>query len=151
MISFACQGSNLLTNALNRCATLFALSIRLYLFKIFFWSGWLKVTSWASTLYLFENEYKIMGISPVTAAYLGTSTELILPILLVLGFGARIPAIVLFIFNILMVYFYPGLSDCQIKDSYLWGTIISIIIFYGPGKLSLDYWLQKKICQKYQY
>ena len=153
LIQLACKISNGVTRIFDWCAPLYVLGIRFYFLPIFFWSGWLKITSWSSTLYLFKHEYKIVGMSPVVAAYIGTIAELVLPILLVLGVGARIPAIALFIFNIFNVLFYPAIwgSDCALKDHVLWGTLISVIIFYGHGKLSLDYWLQKKVCPEYRF
>lgn len=150
-----CKVSNGLTHFLDGAASVFVLIIRLYLAKIFIWSAWLKITSWSSTLYLFQYEYKIVGMSPVLAAYLGTAAEFGLPILLVLGIGGRLPALALFIFNVFTVVFYPALltpeAACQLKDSILWGVLILILIFYGHGKISLDYWLQKKVCPEYKY
>src|SRR5438445_407541 len=99
LIKYACKISNWLTEALNYLAPWVILFIRFYLLKIFFISGWLKLTSWPSTLYLFQNEYKIVGLSPVLAAYIGTAAELGLPLFLLVGLGARLPALLLFIFN----------------------------------------------------
>jgi len=155
LIKLACKISNLLTEALNALASVGTLAVRLYLLKVFFLSGWLKLTTWSSTLYLFQHEYKIVGISPPLAAYIGTAAELVLPILLVLGFGARLPALALFVFNIFNVIFYPLLLKPEyasaLKDHYIWGILIGIIVLYGHGKISLDYWIQKKICKEYKY
>src|SRR5688572_2003991 len=107
LLQFFCKISNIVTHCLNFSSHFVALGIRAYLCKIFFWSGWLKLTSWSSTLYLFQHEYKIVGMSPVMAAYLGTAAEIALPIFLILGLGARIPAVALFVFNIFNVIYYP--------------------------------------------
>lgn len=153
--SIICKSSNAITSFLDILSSVFALFIRLYLFRIFFWSGWLKVTAWSSTLHLFQYEYKIVGMSPTVAAYLGTGAELILPIFLLLGFGARIPAIIFFIFNVFNVIFYPELLKpeyfCALKDHILWGVLIAIIVFYGHGKISIDYLLQRKVCKEYKF
>jgi putative oxidoreductase len=150
-----CNASNLFTRSLNACQSLVLLGIRLYLANVFLWSGWLKLTDWSSTLYLFANEYKVPIISPVLAAYTGTAAELILPILLLLGLGGRIFAFAFFIFNLVMVYSYPILltpeGACFVKDNVLWGTLIGVLLFFGVGKYSLDYLLQKKVCKDYQY
>lgn len=152
---FICKCSNGVTKTLDYLSSLAGLGIRLYLLKIFFWSGWLKLTAWPTTLLLFQNEYTIIWLQPNTAAYLGTAAELFLPVLLAFGIGARFPAILLFIFNIFTVVFYPVLLDpahiCAVKDNFLWGILIGVIVFYGPGKLSIDYLLQKKVCKEYQY
>lgn len=150
-----CSASNLVTDTLNWGSSLFALGIRFWLAESFIWSGYLKTKSWQSTLYLFANEYQVPLISPVIAAYLGTAAELILPILLLLGLGSRLAAIALFIFNIVMIISYPMLLSsegaCMLKDNILWAVLIAILIFYGPGKISLDYLLKKKVCPNYQY
>lgn len=155
LINFVCKISNLITDSLNFSAHFVALGIRAYLSKIFFWSGWLKLTSWSSTLYLYEHEYKIVGMSPVMAAYLGTAAEVALPIFLIFGLGARIPATILFAFNIFSVIFYPELLKPELaaalKDNIIWGILIGVLVLYGPGKISLDYWLKKKVCKEYQY
>jgi putative oxidoreductase len=155
LMNFVCKISNLLTGVFDFSAHFVALGIRAYLCKIFFWSGWLKLTAWSSTLYLFEHEYKIVGMSPVMAAYLGTAAEIALPVFLILGLGARIPAVALFVFNIFNVIYYPVLLKPEfalaLKDNVIWGILIAVLVLYGNGKISLDYWLQKKVCKEYQY
>jgi putative oxidoreductase len=128
-------------NLLDRLQPLFALAMRLYVAKVFIVSGWLKFSRWDSTLALFENEYHVPVLSPHAAAVLGTMAELALPVLLILGIGTRAAALALFVFNIIAVISYPDLSDAGLKDHYLWGALMLVIAFYGPGKLSLDHWL----------
>ena len=128
-------------NLLERLQPLFALAMRLYVAKVFIVSGWLKVSRWDSTLALFENEYHVPLLSPHVAAVLGTMAELGLPVLLILGIGTRAAALALFVFNIVAVISYPDLSDAGLKDHYLWGALMLVMAFYGPGKLSLDHWI----------
>lgn len=150
-----CKLSNILTVAMNFCSMFFALGIRIYLAQVFLWSGWLKMMDWQGTLNLFQYEYKVPVFSPVLAAYLGTGAELIFASLLLIGLGARIPAIGLLVTNIFTVISYPILMSpegaCFVKDNYLWAALTAVIIFYGHGKLSLDYLLQRKVCKEYQY
>lgn len=154
LLRFFCKISNLFTKLLNFSSHFVVLGIRAYLCKIFFWSGWLKLTAWSSTLYLFEHEYKIVGMSPLMAAYVGTAAELTLPIFLILGLGARIPAAALFIFNIFNVIYYPLLLKPEfaaaLKDNIIWGILIGILMLYGPGKLSIDCWIQRRFCKDYK-
>lgn len=154
VIYFTCKISNLLTEILNGCAAIMALAIRLYLFKIFFWNGMLKLTSWASTTALFEHQYTVKWVTPYTAAALSTAAEIIFPVLMLLGIGARFPSLGLLIFHILNIVFYPQLLKpeyaCALKDHVLWGILIGVIALYGHGILSLDYWLQKKVCKDYK-
>ena len=115
-----------------------ALAIRLYVAKVFALSGWLKVTRWDSTLALFENESHVPWLSPQTAAVLGTTAELALPLLFALGIRSRVVALALFVFNMVAVISYPDLSPAGLKDHVLWGALMLVIAFYGPGRFSVD-------------
>jgi putative oxidoreductase len=83
-------------------------------------------------------------LSPQLAAYLGTGAEIVLPVLLALGIGARFSAIALFLFNIVAVISYPDLSDAGLKDHMLWGALILVTFIYGPGKYAVDRWLERR-------
>ena len=124
------------------------LGTRLWVANVFFKSGLVKLQSFESTIFLFEFEYQVPLLSPTTAAYLGTFTELAFPVLLALGLGGRFSAAVLFIFNIVAVISYPDLHAAGIKDHQLWGFMLAILVFYGPGKLSLDHVLMKKFARR---
>ena len=76
--------------------------------------------------------------------YFGTAAELSLPLLLLLGFGTRVTVIALFAFNIVAASSYPDLSDAGLKDHILWGMLLLVTFFYGPGKLALDHWLARR-------
>lgn len=129
---------------IDKLQPVFALAIRLYVARVFFASGLIKVMSWNSTLALFQNEFHVPVLSPTTAAYLGTAAELGLPVLLALGVGTRFTAIALFVFNIIAVISYPDLSDAGLKDHILWGALLLVTLVYGPGKIAVDYWLQRR-------
>ena len=126
-------------------AALFA--ARLYLARVFFLSGLTKLHDWNITLALFRNEYHVPVLPPALAAMLGTSAELGLPVLLFFGLGTRFAAVALFAFNIVAAISYPGLSPAGLKDHVLWGALLLVLLFYGPGKLSLDYWLGRRLGQ----
>jgi putative oxidoreductase len=132
--------------SIDKLQPLFALAIRLYVAKVFFASGIIKIMSWDSTLALFATEFHVPVLSPTAAAYLGTAAELALPVLLALGIGTRFAAIALFIFNIVAVISYPDLSDAGLKDHMLWGALLLVTLFYGPGKIAVDHWLQRGKC-----
>lgn len=122
------------------------LMIRLWVGWVFFRSGLTKISSWDSTMYLFENEYAVPLLPPEMAAYLGTAAELFLPVLLVFGLAGRFGAIALFVFNIIAVLSYPDLNAAGIRDHQVWGIMLLVPLLQGPGKLSLDYLLCKKFC-----
>ncbi len=125
---------------IDRLQPLFALVLRVYVARVFFLSGLTKLHDWNVTLALFQNEYHVPVIPPAVAAVLGTSAELGLPILLLFGFGTRFAAVALFVFNIVAATSYPDLSAAGVKDHVLWGALLLVTFFYGPGKLSLDHW-----------
>jgi putative oxidoreductase len=103
-----------------------------------------KIQNWSSTVSLFENEYAVPILPPEIAAYVGTATELTLPVFLVLGLITRPAAIALFVFNIVAALTYPDISALGIKDHQVWGLLMLVTIVHGPGKLSLDYWIRRK-------
>lgn len=117
---------------------LLLLFTRLWIAWVFFRSGYLKITSWDSTLYLFELEYQVPLLPWLWAAYLGTAAELILPVLLALGLMTRLTAFALFVFNIIAVVSYPVLWENGFYDHQLWGLMILINLVWGAGPIALD-------------
>jgi putative oxidoreductase len=131
--------------ALATVTPLLDLAIRYLVAEVFFKSGLTKIASWDTTIALFENEYAVPLLSPELAAYLGTATELAIPVLLVLGLFTRPAALVLFVFNIVAVISYPDLSEGGLKDHFYWGLLLLVTLFHGPGKLSLDHLIRTKL------
>jgi len=121
-----------------------ALGIRLYVGWQFFNAGLLKLSAWDSTLYLFQNEYRIPILSPNLAAVLGTAGELAFPVLLWLGLASRLAALGLQSVNVMAVVAYahvifnPEFGTSAITDHYFWGLMMLVIMVYGPGRLSID-------------
>lgn len=138
LIRKAITGINFLTPLLD-------LGLRLWVARVFWNSGLQKTASWDSTLMLFEYEYAVPLLPFDVAAYLATGVELAAPILLVLGLGTRAGALALFILNYVAAISYPDLNIAGIKDHMLWGTMLAITFFHGPGKISIDYFVQRKL------
>ena len=67
---------------------LFALALRLYVARVFFTSGWIKIGNWSGTLGLFQNEFHVPLLPPHLAAVLGTSAELGLPSVQIVASGS---------------------------------------------------------------
>jgi putative oxidoreductase len=121
------------------------LALRITVVKAFFLSGLTKIQSWENTLLLFQHEYQVPGLNYQIAAILGTATEITIPIFIALGLGARLPALILFVFNIVAVYSYAhALTPAGFEDHIAWGVSLLALMAFGPGKLSLDYLLVQK-------
>lgn len=127
----------------------FDLALRVWVAKVFFMSGLTKIQSWETTLFLFEYEYEVPLISPALAAWSGTAAELILPAFLILGFLGRPVALALFVFNAIAVYSYGSFlfgdqGAAGLQQHILWGVMLLVTLFHGPGKLSLDALVMKR-------
>lgn len=129
---------------IDRLQPLLLLGIRLYVARVFFMSGLTKIHDWSTTVALFTDEYHVPVLPPAIAALMGTMTELSMPILLALGLSTRFGAFVLFFFNIVAVVSYASLPDVAVKDHYLWGVLILVLLVFGPGRISLDQWLERR-------
>jgi putative oxidoreductase len=134
-----------LSRLIGRLQPLLLLGLRLYVARVFFMSGLTKIHDWSVTLALFTDEYHVPLLPPAVAALLGTTTELSMPVLLVLGLASRFAAGVLFVFNIIAVISYAALPDIAVKDHILWGTMLLVLTICGPGKIALDHWLERRL------
>jgi len=120
--------------------------LRLTLAKVFFSSGWVKVSDWGSTLFLFQEEYKVPFLPPELAAYLATGAELGLSVLLVLGLLTRLSALGLFVLNgVAVLAYYDTLKDSPVAlhDHWYWGLMLCIVWVLPLRQLSADYWLKR--------
>jgi putative oxidoreductase len=126
---------------LNFAAPVIDLLVRLWVANVFWMSGLSKIQSISSTLLLFRYEYHVPLLPPAEAAYLSMFSELTFSVLLVLGLAGRFSAGVLFFVNFVAVISYPGLMTAGLQQHYLWGLLLLVLIFHGPGKLSLDHFI----------
>ncbi len=113
-------------------------SIRLWMAQIFWHAGLSKIQSWSTTLLLFQSEYKVPYISPEIAAYLVTITELGCPILLVVGFATRLAVIPMLIITAVIQATY-----LCINEHLYWAMLLGLLLCYGPGKISLDFFFRR--------
>jgi putative oxidoreductase len=139
MIQSLARAAKPVVGTLNCLAPALDLGIRLWVANVFWKSGLTKIASWDSTVMLFTHEYQVPLLSPEIAASLATVTELVFPVLLVLGLGGRLSAAVLFVFNIVAVISYPELNEVGLKDHTYWGILLLVTLLHGPGKFSLDH------------
>lgn len=127
---------------LNTLQPVWLLLIRVWIAYAFFRSGLTKIDDFETTIFLFAEEYKVPVISPEFAAYSGTFFELVMPVLLVLGLGARFAAVPLLVMTAVIQFTYQ-----DHVQHYYWAIILTGIIIYGAGPLSLDRIIAKRCNQ----
>jgi putative oxidoreductase len=132
-------------HGLGAMTPLLDLGLRLWVARVFWNSGMTKIQSWDTTLMLFEYEYAVPVIPFELAAYLATAGELVAPVLLVFGLGARFGALALFVLNYVAMISYPDINPAGVKDHLLWGTMLAVTFFHGPGKLSIDHLIKRRL------
>ncbi|MEQ1556275.1 MAG: DoxX family protein [Gallionella sp.] len=127
-------------------APLFDLGLRLMLASVFFKSGLTKIKNWDSTLYLFSDVYQVPLLNSEFAAYLATSAELALPVLLVLGLFTRFAAAGLFVLNaVAVVSYYGELSEAGINQHLYWAWLLAVLLVLSAGRWTIDSVLQQQL------
>jgi putative oxidoreductase len=138
-----------LGRGLDRLRPLLLAGTRWYVSWQFLKSGWLKLTTWDTTLELFRSEYHVPVLPPGLAAVVGTFGELFFPVLLVLGLFSRLGALGLFAVNLMAVVSYWHVLgsegfEAALAQHVLWGYMLAVIAFVGAGGISLDTLLEKR-------
>ena len=128
---------------LDRIRPWFLLATRLWVSWQFLKAGWIKITTWDTTLLLFREEYQVPVLPPTLAAVCGTFGELFFPLMLVLGFFTRFGAVGLLAVNAMAVVSYWHVLGSEgyegaLAQHVLWGYMLAVLLFCGAGALSLD-------------
>jgi putative oxidoreductase len=137
------RGHDALAGGLDRLQSLGLLGTRLWVSWQFLQSGWVKLTTWDSTLELFRSEYQVPLLSPTVAAVAGTFGELFFPVLVALGLFARVGALGLFAVNLMAVVSYwhvlggEGFEAAR-GQHLLWGYMLGVLATFGAGRISID-------------
>jgi len=123
-------------------APVLQLAIRLWIANVFFKSGMTKIADWPSTLFLFEFEYQVPILPTNVAAAMGTTFELTMPILLVLGLFTRLAALPL-LGMAMIIQFVLGAGNAAFDnvEHFYWMFMLAIIALRGAGPISLDHLL----------
>jgi putative oxidoreductase len=137
------RANRLAESAMLPFASLLLLATRLHVSWQFLKSGWLKLTDWETTLFLFQEEYHTPLLPPAAAAAAGTVGELVLPALLMAGFMGRYAAAGLFAVNVVAVVSYAHVLlgegfEAALGQHYLWGFMLLVLAVFGPGRWAAD-------------
>ncbi|MDD0816060.1 DoxX family protein [Curvibacter sp. HBC28] len=134
-----------LVRGLEALRPLAALIARLYVAQVFWQSGLTKLRDWDTTLALFVDEYHVPLLPSHWAAVLGTGGELVLPVLLVLGLGGRIPALGLSVVNAVAVLSLSEIAPAAWQGHLLWGSLLAALAMWSVGPWSADAWLAPRL------
>lgn len=135
--------------ALNHAQPAAQLLARWTVAAVFFRSGLTKLNDWGTTVALFTDEYHVPLLSPDVAAVLGTAGEIVLPVLLLLGFGGRFAAAGLFVVNLVAVLSLEDIAPAALQQHVFWGSLLAGLLLWGPGRWSVDRfaapWLRERL------
>lgn len=121
---------------------LIQLFLRIGIAGTFFKSGLNKIQSWDTAVSLFAEEYKVPLLPPELAASLATAAELACPVMIALGLFARLGAgALLGMTFVIQVFVYPE----NWVEHLLWASALLYILTRGPGALSIDAQIAKRV------
>jgi putative oxidoreductase len=133
------RGYGCVSHLLDKLQPLALLGVRIWAAAIFFKSGLVKVQDMENTMLLFEYEYQVPYLPVEFAAYAATFNELVMPLLLVLGFFTRAAAIPLLVMTAVIQFTYQ-----EHLQHFYWALMLGMLMVFGPGKISMDHLLNKK-------
>lgn len=101
--------------------------------------GWPQLSDTA--IELFQSEYRLPLIAPDLAALLAAFCEHVFPVLLLFGLATRLSALALLGMTATIQFLvYPGAYPTH----GTWATVLLYLLSVGPGRLSLDAWIQRR-------
>jgi putative oxidoreductase len=122
--------------------SLVILPARLATFSVFFRSGLVKLDDWNATLSLFVNEYHVPVLPPQIAATMAAGMELGLSTLVLVGLFTRLSVLgLLGMVSVIQLFVYP----MAWPDHIQWLAFMVLILWRGPGMLSVDHLLWKRM------
>lgn len=111
------------------------LMFRIAIAVVFFRSGLTKITSWDSTVALFQEEYRVPLLPPEIAAYMAATFELCCSTLLAIGLASRLATLPLLGMTfVIQTFVYPEYWS----EHLTWFALLLFILTRGPGAISLD-------------
>lgn len=125
----ACNFLDLIRPAVN-------LAVRFYISYLVLMLAFIKIQDWNAVLFMFENEYQVPFMPASVAAVITVALQIVCPIMIILGYRARIGALILFLMAFISNYFYQPF----VENEY-WMLILAMLMSYGSDKWSLDCYL----------
>jgi putative oxidoreductase len=121
-----------------------ALAVPFWRSGVLKWNGFLKLSDTAVTLFTDEFMLHLPGgpyhyPAPAVMAFLSGCGEITFPALLVLGLATRFAALGLLLMTLIVELTIPTGWPMHIT----WAAMALGIMAWGPGRFSIDFWLQK--------
>ena len=114
---------------------LLQLMFRLAIATVFLKAGLNKIASWALTVQLFADEYKVPVLPPEVAATLASMFEIGCSVLLILGLATRVATLPLLgMIFVIQTTVYPN----AYAEHLTWASILLFLLTRGGGPWSLD-------------
>jgi len=109
------------------------------------WDGFLQLNDVAALLFTSEFKLHLPGgpysfPAPEIMAFLVACTEILFPILLVLGLATRLAAFALLLMTLVVELTVPDGWPVHVT----WAAMALGIMAWGPGRLSLDQWFERR-------
>jgi putative oxidoreductase len=130
--------------SLTQLALRVSLAIPFWRSGILKWDGFFQLTDTA--IFLFASEFKLHlpggpydFPAPGLFAFAAGSAEILLPMLLVLGFATRFAALALLVMTLVVQLTVPDGWPVHVT----WAAMALGVMAWGPGRFSLDCWISK--------
>ena len=102
---------------------------------VFLRAGLNKIASWASTVQLFADEYRVPVLPPDLAAAMASTFEIGCAVLLILGLGTRAATLSLLgMIAVIQTFVYPT----AYPEHLTWASLLLLLLTRGGGDWSLD-------------
>lgn len=125
--------------------SLIQLAMRISIGFVFFNSGLLKARSFEFAVKLFQDEYRLPLLPPELAARLAMSVEIVVPLFLFAGLATRLATLPLLgMVIVIQVLVYPQAW----VEHLLWASTLVVLLTRGPGVLSLDHLIERRLAQQ---
>ena len=131
--------------SLTQLVLRFGLAVPFWRSGILKWDGFLQLNDTAVLLFSTEFQLHLPGgpysyPAPELMAFMVGSAEIVFPVLLVLGLATRLAACALLLMTVVVELTVPDGWPVHVT----WAAMALGIMAWGPGRLSLDYWFERR-------